>query len=934
MFLSPPEAKALFTKNMDNREKLQIRSAIEAIESPKRKEVFELTQRIVCGRYCPSGREKIINAVAAKHLSVHEWHEIVSVAGYVDFGLNCGEDVAKILLAVAQLPLERRDFCRLASCWFNEKMPVGDRILILNAFHLIRSPEELREVRGLIYGLETGREIALVVSAATKIPENKMDLLWSTGRKIVGAMSAEKRVELLEEGELSGWFSHLDSKTLSNKERLELKRAIEAFPDKTVDISYLAFRLVTEEMGCEDRLLILNALIALPSQERAAIYDFIRNEDLISPAMNARDRVRVIDLVRAVPINEREAIGKFTNNLITMRMRPEDKFKVLKAVLAIPPQERDAIDRNILALDLFNVRMSGEEYVSAINALLAIPPQEREGLFRNIQDLGLFSRSMNIQEKIRVLNIFCLIPLPQREDMILSIQGLGLISHSMNAEDRLRVLNTIFAIPPQDREAIYNFIRGLITEGMGAEDRIKILNGILALVPQEREAIYTCSRSLITNSMNADDRLRILDAVRALPSQERETVCDCAHSLSTNGMNVEERVAVLNEILALPRDAREAIYYRNCTELVVDRDRLVEDPTVVLETLLAIYDAQKLFPKIRFKTAAGVDDIGVDAGGMSRGVVTDLMQALWHPKPTNIRTLPILALEGGVVPKIEDASDLKPYRGVGMIFAMALNGARSILTGNHFSPTLFKMIHALTQEEMDQIPENLNSLSDIPEQIRNKLLKLYLKSELRLVFGDPRLSQEDLEIAIHNFVDNNTINNWMSEVNGIETKEAFLASQGLKQILFATFVIAKSMQQRLSQPNNWDVLKGAASEELRKGIEGSLSKDQVRAALTFQDLAGQRSRFIMQWIEEATEKELEEFVFCIANSTTLKPDQSLRITLVPDHPERPVSQRLPVFHTCSFQMDLPMYEEYENFKEKLAQSIRLILDGNIGGGLA
>src|SRR5579872_7237547 len=167
---SPAEAKALYTDTMSGQDKVKIKSAMEAIDSSRRKEVSEVTQSIVYCRYCPTGREKIVQAIAAKNLSVDDWREVVSQANYATYGLHDGEDLAKILLAIAALPPEKRPFCKNA--FFNEKMPAEDRLAIVNAFGSIRSLEELEEARGLTYGLESGKDIALVLKAVSEIPED------------------------------------------------------------------------------------------------------------------------------------------------------------------------------------------------------------------------------------------------------------------------------------------------------------------------------------------------------------------------------------------------------------------------------------------------------------------------------------------------------------------------------------------------------------------------------------------------------------------------------------------------------------------------------------------------------------------------------------------------------------------------------------------
>jgi hypothetical protein len=235
------------------------------------------------------------------------------------------------------------------------------------------------------------------------------------------------------------------------------------------------------------------------------------------------------------------------------------------------------------------------------------------------------------------------------------------------------------------------------------------------------------------------------------------------------------------------------------------------------------------------------------------------------------------------------------------------------------------MLHALTQEEINQIPANVSDCRDIPQAIQNKLLKCYFKSELRLVFGNGQMSSEDLDLAIDDFLQRDSINPWMNQTSGITSKEEFFAERGINPILLATSVIAKSMHQRLRTPDDWDQIKGANAEALQKKIEGVLDKRSVIAALNFLHQDEPSKNFLIQWINAATLKEVENFVFCISNSRTLVLGRGLDIAITAP------SANLPAFHTCHFRMDLPRYENYEVFQGKLNLSIQYVLGGNIVG---
>lgn len=610
---SPSEAKALFTENMSSQEKLKIRSAIEAIDAPKRKDVFEVTQSIVWGRYCPTGREKIVSAVAAKNLSVDEWRTISHQASYAHNGLNHGEDLAKILLAVAALSPEKRTYCDKASYLFEETMPVEDRVLILNAFAAIRSPKELDEARGMLRGLKTGREIALVLTAAGKT-EDKHDLiLYFAARKIDNSMSSEKRVEVLEEAELSGWYSRLDSKAMTTGERIQLKRVIEAFPDKSVQIDFIASRFVTEPMTFHDRLLILSTLAAIPSEERKDICDHIQNLGLISDTMSAEDRINVLNAVRAIRPQEREAVCICARDLIAHSMTAAEKLRMLNAVIALPPQERVII--TTCAGELINHNMNADGRIAILNALAALPSQNLEA-YHNAA-IELVDRGMNAEAKVKILNAIAVI-LPQDLEAFTNIVK-TLITPTMNAEDRTSIVNAVAAIPPQERLSTSNCSNRLIEYNMNAEDRVRILNAVAAIPSQDLEAIYNSASRLIDRNMNAVDKVLVLNAFAALTPENRISIVIqnrfemsaaalvalindpiarhahnaqyCARHLLSPAMNDEERALVLNAVIALPHEDME--------DITSNTNRFITDATTAQDRVLVLNAIAALSPENR-----------------------------------------------------------------------------------------------------------------------------------------------------------------------------------------------------------------------------------------------------------------------------------------------------------------------------------------------
>jgi hypothetical protein len=573
---SPADAKALFTEEMSTQEKLKIRSALEAIDSPRRKEIFEITRRIVCTSYCPTGREKIVTALATKNLTLDEWHNIVSASSRADFGLKDGGERAQILLAMAALPPEKRDYCNQVFYWFTETTPVQDRVDLLKAFAYIRNAEELKDAKDLMYGLETGREIAVVLQAVGRMPESKDKVnwaLWRTCREIEKTMTVEERVKKLEEAELSGWHSALNSKTLSTADQLQLKRVIEAYPDKSANIDYLASRFVTEPMNFHDRLLILSAIAALPPQERDGIIEIIRTLDLIAEPMSAEDRVKVLQAVRTIPLADRQVVSNCTRNLFTPSMTAEDRLKILMAFTALPPAERIAISTS--ANLLITHSMNAEDRLKILNATAALPSPKRLAIATCASQLVKYD--MTAEDRLKILNAIAALP-PQDLDAFGLIAS-QLISDTMDAEDRVRILTAMGALPPQDLEAISSFTKSMINRETSSEDRVKILNAVAALPALEREAIFNLAKKLFSPTMNVEDQVTILNSVAALPPQDLEALHASIRGLISQSMTAQDRVLVLNAAAALSPENRIGMVIYNPDEISAEAlVALINDP--------------------------------------------------------------------------------------------------------------------------------------------------------------------------------------------------------------------------------------------------------------------------------------------------------------------------------------------------------------------
>ena len=128
------------------------------------------------------------------------------------------------------------------------------------------------------------------------------------------------------------------------------------------------------------------------------------------------------------------------------------------------------------------------------------------------------------------------------------------------------------------------------------------------------------------------------------------------------------------------------------------------------------------------------------------------------------------------------------------------------------------------------------------------------------------------------------------------------------------------MRQRLAGSSRKDI-KGDSPRQFADQIQGSLTKELVLGALKSLNSQDQRTEgFLRQWIEKASEQELENLIIAITGSSTLSPYEKLK-TFFYNSEEK----SLPIFHTCNNQVDLSTdYEDYAMFKTKLEQSLSCI----------
>jgi|GEM_PF-4825316 hypothetical protein len=353
-------------------------------------------------------------------------------------------------------------------------------------------------------------------------------------------------------------------------------------------------------------------------------------------------------------------------------------------------------------------------------------------------------------------------------------------------------------------------------------------------------------------------------------------------------------------------------------------DEMAQYPKTNLLELLFLIDFLNYFPKIKY-----VDSLGNDGGGLTRDFITKLFEALCNEssrysllmKSENDRLIPQLK-NAASISRAEQLEELRSYQAIGAIFAFALQDYQSIRIGTHFHEVLFQMIHVLTESEIDSLPLDLDEflhLDRILKPIYHKLLIIYLRTQYPHTFGFPDITDSEINEAINQFVENGKIPQALQELyegqDVPDIKADFLKDYQINNTIAATLVIAKSMRY-YSKKDPWDIIKTDSPATLEKQIQGSFHKQEILAALRWDAEHEVTQKFLKDWVDAATDAQLERFLCAMTGSSTLSSNRQLYIHLFDN------KSFLPTFSVCTFTMNLPKnYPNYAVFKEKLEKSL-------------
>lgn len=287
--------------------------------------------------------------------------------------------------------------------------------------------------------------------------------------------------------------------------------------------------------------------------------------------------------------------------------------------------------------------------------------------------------------------------------------------------------------------------------------------------------------------------------------------------------------------------------------------------------------------------------------------------------------------EEGWLPKVSPYDKTKQnnlYIAIGKFMGICLtsSGSYSTVIGKVFDPAVFDVIEAASPPILKKGFENLddNTLialySALENNKKNKLLNFYNTQNFNTC------DEETLrEMVTYAYVEDPE--EMPAELEGEPTKASILKHQGaIRAKLKSQIVtyakendslplilkIAEGIAEHYYQRNSWSHQNWGINN-LEQKIQGRFDKQAVKNALqTWSSI--KILGYLNKWIDESDKDMVQKFVKAVTGSNTLAYNSTIRVE------EFASSKRLPVYHTCSRQVDIPSYTDYNTFKTKLEQS--------------
>lgn len=380
---------------------------------------------------------------------------------------------------------------------------------------------------------------------------------------------------------------------------------------------------------------------------------------------------------------------------------------------------------------------------------------------------------------------------------------------------------------------------------------------------------------------------------------------------------------------------------------------LRDSPFTILE-VLAPRLMRGRFPRIRFVERDGRVSVAIDQGGLRQSAVSLLMDGLTG-KTTRTSDLPLLETETGLMLPVLGFSTagsdhtvrrvppkkIQAFRWLGTLFARCIQ--ENFLIGNRFSPDLYRMMMALSSEELADVAEDA---SDVPDQLRVSLQTIAqcqsrpLSRMNTLLQKDPnQINKEDYNELVDLAKTEVESELWprdlatMSSSNirwalGVVKKMAIDDRKEDNDTILPAVIIAKQMQV-LVGAGQWERWRALGPVGFQESLEGCVDRAEVIPAI---DWVGAQSTetqgFVRTWVQQATNEDLGKLLFVITGSYTMARGTRMTFNLIHKHDP----DTIPEAHTCFKSINVPVnYGALAKLKKVEGQQIfndkiRLLID--------
>jgi hypothetical protein len=303
--------------------------------------------------------------------------------------------------------------------------------------------------------------------------------------------------------------------------------------------------LFSPDMDDTDRSLIIEAVAAIPADERKQVIDLASR--LILPRMSWRGRASLLKAIQRLPANQREQVVALASRLITQKMDGWDSSEIIDGVARIPANDREQVIA--LASPLITQDMDRDDRCSIIELIAKIPANEREQVIALASPL--ITQEIDAYDRYRIIDAVARIPANEREQVI-ALASL-LITQEIDAYHRYRIIDAVARIPANERVQVINLASRLITQEMDGLDRYSIIEAVASIPANEHEQFIDLASRLITQEMDGWDRVKIIDAVARIPANERQQMIDLP---SLPRLRNVDDIAIIHAFLIIPENER------------------------------------------------------------------------------------------------------------------------------------------------------------------------------------------------------------------------------------------------------------------------------------------------------------------------------------------------------------------------------------------